>query len=201
MLVLVRHGRTEANVDGLLLGRRDVPLDDVGRRQAAAVARALCDQRRRPVDQVITSPLGRARETAEPIAAAAGAPIVIDDRWIELDYGELDGLTTAEVDDQTWAAWRADPTYVVTGGESLTEVGLRVARACEQLASGPSEEDVIVVSHVSPIKAAVAWALGVGQEVGWRTYVAPASITTIGITPRGPVLRSFNETAHLPPTR
>jgi broad specificity phosphatase PhoE len=57
--------------------------------------------------------------------------------------------------------------------------------------------EVVVVSHVSPIKAAVAWALGVGDEVAWRTFVGLASITRIGLTERGPLLRTFNEMAHL----
>ena len=67
-------------------------------------------------------------------------------------------------------------------------------------ALGGEEGDVIVVSHVSPIKAAVAWALGVDQRVSWRMFVALASITRIDLTARGPVLRSFNETAHVPVT-
>ncbi len=57
---------------------------------------------------------------------------------------------------------------------------------------------MVVVSHVSPVKAAVGWALDVGPEVAWRTFVAPGSITRLGVGPTGPVLRGFNETAHLP---
>ena len=59
------------------------------------------------------------------------------------------------------------------------------------------DRTVVVVSHVSPIKAAVAWALGVGPEVAWRSHLDPASITRIAIGPAGPVLRTFNEVAHL----
>ncbi|GIT00712.1 MAG: hypothetical protein CM1200mP26_24240 [Acidimicrobiales bacterium] len=55
----------------------------------------------------------------------------------------------------------------------------------------------MVVTHVSPIKAALAWALGVGDEVAWRTFVAPASVMTVGAGPAGPSLRGFNDTAHL----
>jgi alpha-ribazole phosphatase len=72
-----------------------------------------------------------------------------------------------------------------------------VSRACTDLGPESEESDIIVVSHVSPIKAAVAWALDVGIEVSWRTFVAPASITTIGHGAQGPMLRSFNEGGHL----
>ena len=118
MLILVRHGRTAANAAGLVLGRLDIPLDDVGRAQAQALARALPE-----VVHIISSPLLRARETAD----AFGRPVVIDDRWIELDYGELDGRPVASLHaDGVWDRWRDDLSYAPTGGESLVELGERV---------------------------------------------------------------------------
>jgi broad specificity phosphatase PhoE len=72
-----------------------------------------------------------------------------------------------------------------------------VRDACEALVDTAQDRDVIVVSHVSPIKAAVTWALGVGDEVAWRMWVAPASITRIGVAGGRPSLRAFNELAHL----
>ncbi|MGH9111522.1 MAG: histidine phosphatase family protein [Acidimicrobiales bacterium] len=205
MIVVVRHGRTAANARGLLLGRADPPLDDEGRRQAACVAQALGGL---DVARVVTSPLGRCRETADAIAAAArvgsgtgaGAgpgSITVDDRWIELDYGVLDGSPVGDVPAERWAAWRSDVTWAPEAGESLATLGLRVREACAGLAAEAAERDVVVVTHVSPIKAAVAWALGVGDEVAWRMWVAPASITRIGIANGTPSLRSFNEVAHL----
>lgn len=187
MLIVVRHGRTAANAQGLLLGRGDPPLDAEGRAQAAAMAGVL-----RP-DRVIASPLRRARETAE----AFGMPIDVDERWIELDYGEMEGTPTIEVPRETWAEWRADVCYHPEGGESLVDLSERVEQACDELITEATERDVVVVTHVSPVKAAVAWALGVGCEVSWRTFVGPASITRIAGGPWGPSLHSFNETAHL----
>ena len=187
MLILVRHGRTSANARGLLLGRDDPPLDDAGRVQAEQVARVV------HADRVISSPLRRARATAEAI----GGPVEIDERWIELDYGALDGTPTAEVPRETWAEWRADVCYHPDGGESLVELSARVDEACDELLDEATRRDVVVVTHVSPVKAAVAWALGVGCEVSWRTWVAPASITRIAGGPWGPSLHTFNETAHL----
>lgn len=192
MLKVVRHGRTAHNAGGLLLGRLDLPLDATGEAQAAALAAALGH-----VDRIVASPLQRTRQTAEAIAAIAGATISLDERWIELDYGELDGVPLAEVPASTWSAWRADATFRPPGGESLAELGSRVRAACGEVADEATERDVVVVTHVSPIKASVCWALGVGDEVTWRTFVAPASITRIAIGPRGPVLQGFNAVGHL----
>jgi broad specificity phosphatase PhoE len=196
VIVLVRHGRTDANARGLLLGRADPGLDDEGRCQAAGLAAALGPT---DVARIVTSPLSRCRQTADAIAAAAapGVPVDVDERWIELDYGALDGLGASDVPAATWAAWRADVAWAPEGGESLAALGDRVRVACAQLADDAQERDVLVVTHVSPVKAAVAWALGVGDEVAWRMWVAPASITRIGFAGSTPSLRSFNELAHL----
>ncbi|HKH25336.1 MAG TPA: histidine phosphatase family protein [Acidimicrobiales bacterium] len=195
VIVLVRHGRTAANARGLLLGRADPPLDDEGHRQAACLAQAMAGL---DVARVVTSPLGRCRETADAIErAAVGVPVSIDDRWIELDYGVLDGSPVRAVPAERWVTWRSDVSWAPEAGESLATLGLRVREACATLAADADERDVVVVTHVSPIKAAVAWALGVGDEVAWRMWVAPASITRIGVTNGIPSLRSFNDVAHL----
>jgi broad specificity phosphatase PhoE len=188
VLTIVRHGRTDANRSGLLLGRLDVGLDPVGEAQAAAVAAAVG-----PADRIVCSPLERTRRTA----AAWGAAVEVDERWIELDYGELDGTPTRDVPAERWAAWRADLDWAPPGGESLRRLGERVRAACDDLTAEAVERDVVVVSHVSPIKAAAAWAMGVGDEVAWRLFLAPASITRIAVTARGPSLHGFNDVAHL----
>lgn len=184
MLIVVRHGQTDANASRLISGRTDVALTDLGRRQIQAVARALP----RPA-RVVSSPLRRARETAE----AFGGPVEVDERWIELDYGDLEGQPVESVAAGVWDSWRADPGYSPTGGESLVDLARRVRAACDDLADAAREADVVVVTHVSPIKAAVSWALGVGDEVAWRLYVEDAAVCRIGFGPFGPLLRSFNE--------
>jgi broad specificity phosphatase PhoE len=189
-LVLVRHGRTAANASGLLLGRLDPSLDELGQEQAALVGKTLGR-----VAKVVSSPLARARDTAAHI----DAPVVIDERWIELDYGEYDGMPLGQVPAELWNAWRADTGYAPPGGESLRDLAERVTEACEDLVADGRDQDVVVVSHVSPIKAAVAWALGVDVSISWRMHLQPASITCIGVGRFGPVLRTFNVTSHLDP--
>jgi probable phosphoglycerate mutase len=180
MLIIVRHGQTAANASGLLLGRADPELNDVGRAQARALARAL------PAATVISSPLRRAVETARAISP----DVSIDERWIELDYGTYDGEPISSVPSEVWSSWRSDPEFTPPGGESLRALRARVEDALEEWSARDDGRDVVVVTHVSPIKAAVGWALGVDDQVNWRTHVTPGSITRIG---PGPVLRSFNE--------
>ena len=189
MLIVVRHGRTDANASGLLLGRRlDPGLDELGRRQAEALAPVL------PKDaRVVTSPLRRSRETA----AALGREADVDDAWIELDYGELDGTPLRDVPRDVWAGWQADPSWSPPGGESLVDLGTRIRAACDALAEECADRDVIVVTHVSPVKAAVAWALDVGDHISFRTFVSPASVTTISTARGRPSLHGFNSCAHL----
>jgi broad specificity phosphatase PhoE len=184
VLLLVRHGQTDANARGLLLGRQDPPLSALGRRQAAAIARVI------PADaRVVSSPLRRALQTAE----AFGHPVDVDERWIELDYGTLDGCRPDDLPDDVWRHWRADPGFVPGGGESLSSLGERVRAACEEVVGDAAERDVVIVTHVSPIKAAIAWVLDAGDEIAWRLFVLDGAIARIQVDARGPVLLSFNE--------
>lgn len=196
MLILVRHGRTSANAAGLLQGRVDNELDDVGVQQASQIAAALsrADQ---PLDRIISSPLLRARQTAEATAELTGLEIAIDERWSELDYGEWDGIPISEVRASDWQRWRADTGFAPPGGESLAQLNDRVDAACNELAALAAGRNVAVFTHVSPIKSAVRWALGTSDEISWHLHVSQAQITTIGFRGPMPGLSVFNDTSHL----
>lgn len=187
-LYVVRHGRTTANASGLLLGRADPELDETGRVQARQIAQALPDDL-----TVYSSPLTRTRQTA----AAISGEVSIEDRLIELDYGDFDLQPLADVAPEIWAEWRSNPDFRPPGGETLVELSRRVGSFLDELTPIAVERDVAIVTHVSPIKAAMAWALGVGVEISWRAMVGQASITRIEITQRGPSLHAFNDTHHL----
>lgn len=186
VLYLVRHGRTDANARGLLQGRLDPPLDDVGRRQAVAIAAMVG-----PVDEVISSPLLRASQTAEYF----GREVTLDERWIEVAYGEYEGVPTGEVPPEVWQSWRTNRDYATKGGESFSALDHRVRAACVELAERLADRDIVVVSHVSPIKSAVAWALGVTMEIMFRCHLGQASLCRVDIGRFGPVLHGFNERA------
>jgi broad specificity phosphatase PhoE len=192
MLILVRHGESTGNADGLLLGRIDAPLTERGRDQARSLAPSVVGASR-----LIASPLRRALDTAQELGT--GLPVEVDERWVEVDYGEFDGRPLGSVPDEVWVRWRSDPDYVPPGGESLSEAGIRVRASLEELfandgAGARAEQPVVVVSHVTPIKAATCWALGLGDIGAWRLYLATASVTCITWRGSGPVLSQFNAT-------
>jgi alpha-ribazole phosphatase len=186
VLYLVRHGRTDANAQGLMQGRLDPPLDALGHRQAEAMA-----ARVGPVDEVIASPLVRAQETA----GYFGVDIATDDRWIELAYGEFEGVPVGEVPPDVWQSWRTNTEFATKGGESFSSLNERVRSACEELSERLTGRDVVVVSHVSPIKSAVSWALSTTMDIMFHCHLSQASLCRIDLGRFGPVLHSFNEQA------
>jgi broad specificity phosphatase PhoE len=124
-------------------------------------------------------------------------PVAVDERWIELDYGEWDGQPLRSMPADGWDTWRRDPSFAPPGGETLLDLEARVREACRSLEDEAREGDVVVVSHVSPIKAAVAWALDAGPLTQWRMFLDVAAICRIAIGPRGPSLVAYNSTAHV----
>jgi probable phosphoglycerate mutase len=197
VLILIRHGESVANAQGLLLGRTDAELTETGRAQAAAVPTLL----ERPVAEVRSSPLCRAVDTAELLGL--GLPVVVDERWIEVDYGEFECQPLGDIPADVWQKWQRDRDFRPVDGETLSEVDVRIAGACEELfaadGSGArrADGDVVVVSHVTPIKAAVAWALGT-PDLYWRLYLRTASVTRISWNRDAPILHGFNEVALAP---
>jgi len=190
VIALVRHGETATNRAGRLLGRADPPLTETGRTQAAELGAAVAAGTH-PI-AVVSSPLRRAMETAAAIAAPNGLEVEREERLIEIDYGEWDERGFDDVPVEEMRRWRADPTFAPPGGESLTAVQARVSECAADLLARAADDLVIAVSHVSPIKGAVAWALGVGPEISWRMRLDLASVTRIA---RGPSLLTFNEVA------
>lgn len=191
MILFARHGQTAPNRDGLVLGRADPELTEEGRRQAARLADALA---REPVAAILASPLLRARQTAEAIAQACRLPVAVDERLVEIDWGTWEGRSTGNLAQTDVDRWRADDG-TAPEGESLESLTRRVEDFCtEQL---DHDQLVVAVSHVSPIKAAAAWAMGVDGSVAWRMFLGLASITRVGQGRSSPVLLSFNETGHL----
>ena len=126
LFYLLRHGETKWNAENRICGRSDVPLSEAGRRQAKRLA-----ERLKPIsfDTLYSSPLKRAIDTARFISERIGLEPVLDDRLVELDYGQWEGKTLEEIrknDPETLRAWEADPGRVAPpGGESGLEVQQR----------------------------------------------------------------------------
>ena len=191
MIFLIRHGQTTTNARGLLVGRSDPALTELGRRQALALVPLLVD-----VHELWTSPLGRARETAQ--LALPHLRAQIKDSFVEVDYGALEGEPISAVSADQWQAFETDHEMALGNGESLASVDARVRAELDTLLADPAsllhrtDEHLAIVSHVSPIKSATAWALGVPGSVAWRTRLDNGSITTIGTRRSSPLLVHFN---------
>jgi len=148
--LLVRHGQTEWNTARRFLGRTDIPLDPQGHRQAAQVARLLSQH---PVNQIVTSPLQRASQTASAIAAYhPSVSMQQDDAWMEILQGELEGTYGKDFQrlfPEFYRAWRSNPaTAQIPGGETLRQCQERAVTALQGLAtSHPLGSSMIVVTH------------------------------------------------------
>ena len=192
-VIFVRHGQTDANAAGLLLGRTDPDLNATGVAQAGAIAARVAAF---GPERVLTSPLTRCAQTAAVIAEACGVTTVdTEPRLVEVDYGEYDGLPFADLPRDLVVRWRTEADFAPPGGESLAEVGVRVAGFAAEVLADLGRAPVVAVSHVSPIKAAVCWARGLPDLAAWRFRLDNATMTRLTPGPDGPVLCSFNEPA------
>src|SRR5690606_9194212 len=197
-LLLLRHGQTPLSVERRFAGVGDVELTDAGRAQARAAAGRLAGA---GIEAVVASPLRRTMDTAEIAAAGLGLQVEPEPGLRETDFGAWEGMTFAEVRRDRpaeLAAWLADPEVAPPGGESLAEAGRRVGKARDALVERYRGRTVLVVSHVTPIKAIVAQALGAPVEALYRMHLDVAGLSEVACYSDGPmVLRSFNDTAHL----
>ena len=196
--LLVRHGETPLSVERRFSGTGDPELSERGQAQAAATAKRLGAL---DVDAVITSPRARARATADAIAGALGIEPVVEDAIAETDFGDWEGHTFAEIGKQ-WpdemAAWLASPDVAPPGGESFTATFKRVGAWRERLVESWPGKTIVVVSHVTPIKALVREALDAPAHLLYRIHLDPASLTTIDWFEGGAgVVRLVNDTSHL----
>jgi ribonuclease H / adenosylcobalamin/alpha-ribazole phosphatase len=199
MTLLLRHGETALSTERRFAGRGDIPLTEAGRAQAAAAAARLAA--RGGIDLIVTSPLARARATAEAVAGATGAPLLADDDLAETDFGKWEGLTFAEAAER-WpgetSAWLGSADVAPPGGESFAAVGQRVNAALDRLLAAHEFRTLLLVSHVTPIKTLVCRALLAPPAAMFRLHLDVASLCEVAWFADGSaVVGSLNNTAHL----
>ncbi|MBE3014229.1 bifunctional RNase H/acid phosphatase [Microbispora sp. NEAU-D428] len=199
-LLLLRHGQTPLSVEKRFSGLGDPSLTPTGLAQAEAAALRLSRQPYE-VEVIVASPLARARQTAEAVAARTGLTVLVDDDLRETDFGQWEGHTFAEIQ-QRWprelAAWLADPDVAPPGGESFASTARRVEQARDRIVKAHEGRSVVVVSHVTPIKMLVRFALGAPPEALYRMHLDLACLSAIDYYADGPaVVRALNDTAHL----
>ena len=193
MLILLRHGRTANNAEARLQGDLDVPLDDVGRLQAELAGEYI--RERWTIDATVTTSLQRAQQTAE-LAGFSPDTCEVDDRWREISFGEYEGQRVKEVVPDMGARWHSDINYRPQGGESLSSLHARVAEACAEMTERAINENVLVVTHATPIKSAVIWATGGGPAMILRLWVHPGSVSVLEYIGGRAVLLEFNHRIH-----
>ncbi|MCS7238535.1 MAG: histidine phosphatase family protein [Thermoguttaceae bacterium] len=196
-LYLVRHGESVYNAEGRVQGQSDIPLSPHGERQSEAVAQALASV---PVTAVYSSPLLRARQTAERIAAVHGLPIFFDDRLKELHAGIFQGRLRSELPvlfPEEYAAWSSgDPYYVIPGGQSRYQVRQRGKEVLEEIAARHTGHTV-VVGHGALFRFALAALLG-HEGVAELPPLANGSITVLGYEGDGRFrILAYNQVDHL----
>ena len=197
-LLLLRHGETPLSVQRRFSGRGDPELTERGLAQARAAAARLSTY---DVTAVVSSPLRRARQTAQAVSDAVGAEVVVEDGLAETDFGEWEGQTFAEIQ-RAWpaemSAWLASPDVGPPGGESFTQTFARVRTARDKLLAGYPGGTVIVVSHVTPIKTLLMDALDAPPTALYRIHLDPASLSSTEWWADGQaVVRMVNDTGHL----
>jgi broad specificity phosphatase PhoE/ribonuclease HI len=200
-LLLARHGATAYSLEKKFSGSGglDLPLIELGEQQGAALAKEVAQ--RGEATRIISSPLLRARQTAELIASATGLPVSINEDFAECAFGDWDGLTFTQVRErwpEEMADWLASTAVAPPGGESFDQCQARVRRGLMTTLREYPGETVVIVAHVTPIKLLITDAVGASVDSIYRMELPPCSISKVAWFPEGnSSMFSFAEASHL----
>lgn len=196
-LMLVRHGETEWNAQRRYQGQANVPLSEVGRRQAEHIARRLANQK---IDAVYASDLERAWETAKLIAEKHGLEVLSEPRLRELKFGVLEGLTFEEAQTQypeMITAWLKDFNQPPQGGETIDLFRGRIVCLLDDLKQKHNEQTLLLIGHGGSLSEIVRVALGLSREKRWYFEMEHTSLSEIVIAEDYVSLMRLNDTGHL----
>ncbi|MEK6712016.1 MAG: histidine phosphatase family protein [Nitrospinota bacterium] len=199
LLYLLRHGETDWNAQRRIQGVSDTALNATGLAQARALAGPL---RGRSIAAFYSSPLRRARQTAEVLAGELGLGVRLEPRLSELDQGKLEGLRIDQVEAQYngfMEEWRSRPAGLrMPGGETLAELQERAWAAVEDLRSAHPRETIAAVSHNLAISAVLCRVLGIDLNAFRRIRQFNAALNLVEHSPaRGWNVVIMNSLAHL----
>jgi len=198
-IVLVRHGETEWNRLGRFRGRADVPLNENGLRDADATAQRIADGWE--IAAVYSSPVRRALQTAEILAAATGRPAKLVDDLADVQYGQWEGLTRQEAaarDPETMKMFLEAPSRVrIPGGETLHEAQTRAFNALIRLAAQHADEAIAVVAHTEVNRLILLAALGGNIDHIWRVGQDTCAINVLRIAGARIDVVSVNDRCHI----
>jgi len=196
-LLLVRHGETEWNVRRRYQGQSDVPLSELGKHQAAHIAKRLAGQ---TIDAMYASDLKRAWETARIIANKCNLEVFSEPRLRELKFGILEGLTFEEAEEQypeMIAAWLEDFNNTPEGAETIDLFNARILSLLDDLKGKHDEQVVLLVGHGGSLSETLRILLGLSREKRWYLEMENASLSEVSIAEDYVSLRRMNDTCHL----
>jgi broad specificity phosphatase PhoE len=196
-LYVVRHGETAWNKEEVFRGRKDIPLNDTGKRQAEMVGGYFAE---RTVDRIVASPLSRAMETADAISRTTGVRVEAMEEFTDINFGTWEGVPLIEVEKRfpvDFASWKASPEKArIEGGETLAEVRDRVSRAIAKISSD-QVGSIVVATHRVICKMIALSCLNIANNHFWDMKFDPASVTLLEQQQNRFVLAYSNDTCHL----
>lgn len=195
-IFLIRHGETDWNREGRFQGKMDIPLNALGRKQAAAAAKALENA---AIDRVVSSSLSRAADTAGASTALSGLSVEVMDGFREIDHGLWEGHTAEEVE-KLWpgmlGTWHSHPeTVTMPEGETLKDVQVRALAALEDVIAAKGSR-VAVFSHDAVIKVILCGVVDCKLSSFWRFRIANGSITLLEAGEKGLSLHVMGDAHH-----
>lgn len=198
-ILLVRHGTTRLHTGNRFWGRTDIPLSNIGIKQAGQLRNRLSKEK---IDAIYSSTLSRARSTAEIIASGHKPEVNACEELCECNFGYIEGLNFDEIK-------RLHPalaeelnnrkTVAFPGGESLEQLNARVQSFLQRLEDHKPEETILIVAHGGPLRLIICDLLGLGMEHWLKFHVDLASLSIMETYPRAAVLYLLNDVSHLNP--
>lgn len=201
ILILVRHGETEANVQQIWQGSLDAPLTARGQQQVTATAHYIVELNKQyPIQAFYVSPLPRAQSTAAAIAKAIALQPQIDEALREFDLGDWEGRSFVELKEKEnlWNRWHKDPWFAPPGGESPRSFNQRAIQAFQQLAEQHQGQTILAVTHGGLICNVLASWFGAGPD-DWRRWEPHnCAVTVLAFNDQRWQAVLVNDTNHLP---
>lgn len=199
-IYLVRHGQTAWNREEIFRGKTDIPLDDTGRRQAELAAKYFEGMK---IHRIYSSPLSRARETAQKIAQPHNLKVEPLEGIIDLSFGNWEGHSHQEIrktDQEIYRLWREEPHRVrLPGGESLDDVRVRAMASLQEVIQNHTGKTLVLVSHRVVNKVLICGILGLDNSHFWQITQDTTAINLIQYKNGKYILSLMNETCHLKP--
>ncbi|OGP89416.1 MAG: hypothetical protein A2157_13190 [Deltaproteobacteria bacterium RBG_16_47_11] len=199
-IYLVRHGQTAWNKEEVFRGRTDIPLNETGLKEADLAGEYF---RHKEIHAIYSSPLSRARQTAQKIAQFHSLEVQPLDGLVDMSFGSWEGHSLKEVsekDGERYQLWKEEPHHVeFPGGETLNEVRVRAMAALKEVINGHPEKTLVLVSHRVINKVLICGILGLDNSHFWQISQDTTAINLIQHRNEKYVLSLMNETCHLKP--